>query len=112
MRAKIKNCLNQNRGVFVCWVNFGDDTKKIKRIIYVMRRHHYMKDFNMPTCSMRAMIKHDKEYAQLMGYFVNKYFSLLKKAGYQQERGDGVGFCCSSDNRPFLMYSVGGLKYK
>jgi hypothetical protein len=112
MKAKIKNCLNQNSGVFVKLLTpyeVKPDKAKIDRIIYVMRRHHYYKDFDMPTCSLRAMIKHDKEYASLMEYFVRKYWKDLVQAGYNTHRGDGVGFCYTSYNQPFLMFSVGGL---
>jgi hypothetical protein len=132
MRARAENCLNNYSGVFACWVNFKTIEKRImdsygiyvvqeecktfhkniERIIYVMRRHHYFKDFNYPTCRMKTMIAHDEEYAKLMEYFVEKFKSELLKAGYTPERGDGCGFCYSSDNKPFLMFGVGKLYYK
>lgn len=130
MKAKIKNCLNQNSGVFVCYpcipsyeyaikhdrnncyenITSNEIDEKIVRIQQVMRRHHYMKDFDMPTCSMKEMLKHDQEYADLMEWFVRKFRYFLDKKGYKPARGDGVGVCFGSDQRCFMMYTVGGLK--
>lgn len=109
MRAKVKNCLEKTGGIFVCFLDKYE--KYIQEIREAMWRHHFYKDFDVATCSLRKMLKHDKEYAYLMQHFVEKYYSKLSKAEYKPERGDGVGVCFGSDGKPFLMYSVGSLYY-
>lgn len=105
--VKKQHCLEKQQGIFVCFVQPEIKINFIKRTMF---QHHYYKDYNMPTCTREEMIKHDLIYGDLMEYFVNKYSEQLKQKGYKSERGDGVGFCFGSDNIPFLMFTVGGLK--
>lgn len=103
---KLPKNLNAFHGVFVRWLPASKALRKIERVMW---RHHWLKDFAMPRGSLKTMLAHDQEYAELMAEFATFFCKDLERAGYIPERGDGVGVCLDSSRHGFLMYTPGNL---